>query len=81
MPKTIAHINVAEIAEIAEDKTLLTPGAVSKGRAGGGVPPWGRQSAARPGGAGPRRVGHLVKISKILAIDLYLLWRSFLTPL
>ena len=38
-------------------KTLLTRGAVKKGRAGGGVPPWGRQSAARPGGARSRRVG------------------------
>ena len=46
------HINVAEIAEIDKDKTLLTRGAVEKGRAGGGVPPWGRQSAARTGGEG-----------------------------
>ena len=42
-PKTIAHINVGHIAEIDKDKTLLTRGAVKKGRAGGGVPPWGRQ--------------------------------------
>ena len=47
IPKTIVHINVADIAEIDKDKTLLTRGAVEKGRAGGGVPPWGRQSAAR----------------------------------
>ena len=51
IPKTIVHINVADIAEIDKDKTLLTRGAVKKGRAGGGVPPWGRQSAAT------RRVG------------------------
>ena len=51
IPKTIVHINVADIAEIDKDKTLLTPGAIKKGRAGGGVPPWGRQSAARPVGA------------------------------
>ena len=50
IPKTIVHINVADIAEIDKDKTLLTPMAVNKGRAGGGVPPWGRQSAARPTG-------------------------------
>ena len=56
IPKTIVHINVADTAEIDKNKTLLTPGAVSKGRAGGGVPPWGRQSAARPGGARSRRV-------------------------
>ena len=37
------------------------------GRAGGGVPPWGRQSAARPGGARSRRVGHPVKVAKFLA--------------
>ena len=43
IPKTIVHINVADTAEIDKNKTLLTPGAVSKGRAGGGVPPWGRQ--------------------------------------
>ena len=49
-PKTIVHINVADVAEIDEDKTLLTRGAVSKGRAGGGVPPKGR-SIRRP----PRR--------------------------
>ena len=48
IPKTIVHINVADVAEIDKDKTLLTRGAVKKGRAGGGVPPWGRQSAARP---------------------------------
>ena len=41
------QINVADIAEIVGDKTLLPRGAVEKGRAGGGVPPWGRQSAAR----------------------------------
>ena len=52
-PKTIVHINVADIAEIDEDKKLLARVAVDKGRAGGGVPPWGRQSAARPGGAEP----------------------------
>ena len=52
IPKTIVHINVADIAEIDKNKTLLTPRAVSKGRAGGGVPPWGRQSAARTGGEG-----------------------------
>ena len=46
-PKTIVHISVADVAEIDKDKTLLTRGAVKKGRAGGGVPPWGRQSAAR----------------------------------
>ena len=55
-PKTIVHINVADIAEIDKDKTLLTPRAVKKGRAGGGVPPWGRQSAARPARGGARRV-------------------------
>ena len=81
IPKTIVHINVADIAEIDKDKTLLTRGAVKKGRAGGGVPPWGRQSAARPGGARARRARHLFKISQILAIDLYLLWRSFWTSL
>ena len=43
----MVHINVADIAEIDKDKTLLARGAVDKGRAGGGVPPWGRQSAAR----------------------------------
>ena len=59
-PKTIVHINVADIAEIDKDKTLLTRGAVEKGRAGGGVPPWGRQSAARPAGARSRRVGYPV---------------------
>jgi hypothetical protein len=47
IPKTIVHINVAAIAEIDKDKTRQTPGAIKKGRAGGGVPPWGRQSAAR----------------------------------
>ena len=41
------HINVADIAEIDKDKKLLARVAVDKGRAGGGVPPWGRQSAAR----------------------------------
>ena len=47
IPKTIVHINVADVAEIDKDKTLLTRGAVVyKGRAGGGVPPWGRQFAA-----------------------------------
>ena len=51
IPNTIGHINVADIAEIDKDKKLLTRGAVEKGRAGGGVPPWGRQSAARPVGA------------------------------
>ena len=55
--KTMVHINVAEIAEIDKDKTILARGAVRKGRAGAGVPPWGRQSGARPGGARSRRVG------------------------
>ena len=45
--KTMVHINVADIAEIDKDKTLLARGAVRKGRAGAGVPPGGRQSAAR----------------------------------
>ena len=54
--KTMVHINVADIAEIDKDKTLLARGAVRKRRAGAGVPPWGRQSAARPGGARQRRV-------------------------
>ena len=49
IPKTIVHISVADVAEIDKDKTLLTQGAVKKRRAGGGVPPWGRQSAARSG--------------------------------
>ena len=49
--KTMVHINVADIAEIDKDKTILARGAVRKGRAGAGVPPWGRQSAAT------RRVG------------------------
>ena len=49
--KTMVHINVADIAEIDKDKTLLARGAVRKGRAGVGVPPGGRQSAAT------RRVG------------------------
>ena len=52
IPKTIVHINVADIAEIDKDKALRTRGAIKKGRAGGGVPPWGRQSAARTGGEG-----------------------------
>ena len=43
--KTIVPINVAEVAEIVKDKTLLSQGAVKKRWAGGGVPPWGRQSA------------------------------------
>jgi len=74
IPKTIVQINVADIAEIDKDKTLLTPRAVNKGRAGGGVPPWGRQSAARPGGARARRARHLdaiaefAKLAEILAI-------------
>ena len=51
VPKTIVHINVADVAEIVKDKTLLSQGGVKKRRAGGGVPPWGRQSAARPVGA------------------------------
>ena len=51
IPNTIAHISVADIAEIDKNKKLFTRGAVVNGRAGGGVPPWGRQSAARPGGA------------------------------
>ena len=41
--KTMVHINVADIAEIDKDKTLLARGAVRKGRAGVGVPPGGRQ--------------------------------------
>ena len=56
LPKTTVHINVADIAEIDKDKTLQPPGAIKKGRVGGGVPPWGRQSAARTEGKGPRRV-------------------------
>ena len=55
------HINVADIAEIDEDKKLLTRGAVEKGRAGGGVPPWGRQSAPRPVGAAARAGRKLLK--------------------
>ena len=54
IPKTIVHINVADVAEIDKDKTLLAQGAIKKRRAGGGVPPWGRQSAARPGGVEQR---------------------------
>ena len=77
------QINVADIAEIDKDKTLQPPGAIKKRRAGGGVPPWGRQSAARPGGAELRRVGHLdasaevAKGAKILAIDLCILLQIF----
>ena len=83
IPKTIVHINVADIAEIDKDKTLQPPGAKKKGRAGGGVPPWGRQSAARPGGARARRARHLdaiaevAKGAKILAIDLCILLQIF----
>ena len=55
--KTMVHINVADIAEIDKDKTILARVAIRKGRAGAGVPPWGRQSGARPGGARSRRVG------------------------
>ena len=47
IPKTIADINVADIAEIDKNLKRFTRGAVVNGRAGGGVPPWGRQSAAR----------------------------------
>ena len=50
IPKTIADINVADIAEIDKNLKRFTRGAVVNGRAGGGVPPWGRQSAARPVG-------------------------------
>ena len=52
IPKTIADINVADIAEIDKNLKRFTRGAVVNGRAGGGVPPWGRQSAARTGGEG-----------------------------
>ena len=62
-PKTIVHINVADIAEIDKDKTLQPPGAIKKGRAGGGVPPWGRQSAAtRRVGACPDSFRNLLRI-------------------
>ena len=59
--KTMVHINVADIAEIDKDKTLLARGAVRKGRAGVGVPPGGRQSGARPAGARSRRVRSLIR--------------------
>ena len=58
--------------------------AVHKGRAGGGVPPWGRQSAARPGGARAaacqtpnRRCQNLS--NSFLHLTAYLLRRSFWT--
>ena len=54
------------------------------GRAGGGVPPWGRQSAARPGGARAKAcqitesaVAEVVKAAKFLAIDLCILLQIF----
>ena len=68
---------------IDEDKKLFTRGAVVNGRAGGGVPPWGRQSAARPGGARARRVRHLVAVAevakgaKFFAVDLCILLQIF----
>ena len=67
-PKTIVQINVADIAEIDKDKTLQPPGAIKKGRAGGGVPPWGRQSAARPVGAEQRVLDRTPKSPNIRAI-------------
>ena len=79
----MAHINVADIVEIDKNKKRFTQGAVVNGRAGGGVPPWGRQSAARPGGARARRVRHLVAVAevakgaRILAIVLCILLHSF----
>ena len=92
IPKTIVHINVADIAEIDKDKTLQPPGAIKKGRAGGGVPPWGRQSAARPGGCGatacqtPRRNRRSGQKSQDLSnrslhLTANLLWRSLYTSL
>ena len=71
------------IAAIDKDQKRFTRGAAVIGRAGGGVPPWGRQSAARPGGARARRVRHLdaiaevAKGAKILAIDLCILLQIF----
>ena len=63
IPQTIVHINVADVAEIDKDKTLLSQGAVKKRRAGGGVPPWGRQSAAtRRVGACPDSFRNLLRI-------------------
>ena len=77
IPMTIVHINVADIAETDKENTFLTQEAIRKGRAGGGVPPWGRQSATRPGGARSRRARHLAKGAKILAIDLCILLQIF----
>ena len=63
VPKTMVHINVADVAEIVKDKTLLSQGAVKKRWAGGGVPPWGRQSAAtRRVGACPDSFRNLLRI-------------------
>ena len=79
----MAHTNVADIAKIDKDKRRFTRGAVVIGRAGAGVPPWGRQSAARPGGARARRARHLdaiadvAVVAKILAIDLCILLQIF----
>ena len=91
-PKTIVHINVADIAEIDKDKTLQPPGAIKKRRAGGGVPPWGRQSAARPGGCGATacqmsissrrsRQSCQVLSNSFLHLTANLLWRSLSTSL
>ena len=83
IPKTIVHINVADIAKIDKNKKLLARGAVDKGRAGGGVPPWGRQSAARPAGAEHGVSDHRVagaevaKVAKSLAIVLCILLQIF----
>ena len=53
--------HVADIAEIDKDKKILAQIAKKKRRAGGGRPPQGSQSAARPLWSGPRRVRPALK--------------------
>ena len=68
-PSTATY-EVAKIAEFAEDITLRTRGAAQKGRAGGGVPPWGRQSAAT------RRVGACLNRKSKLSFEFFELKES-----
>ncbi len=50
-----------KIADIDESQRPCLKSQNEKRRAGGGDPPWGSQSAARPGGVGAGRVGQKAK--------------------